>query len=76
MNLYKISAYSDCGSYFAAYLRSVTVAALTTESAKALVKGWLELKGYKFVKPENQWVVTLLPQADYGVVDYHFDSDY
>ena len=45
MNVYKISCYSTCQSYFACYLQSVTVISDTPENAKTIVKKWLKKEG-------------------------------
>ena len=78
MNIYQVSCYSDCGTYFASYLKSVSVAADSKEQAIELVKEWLQKEGYEFIKKDSkQWSVELLKEnLSIGVFDYHEDSDY
>lgn len=77
MNVYKISCYSTCQSYFACYLQSVTVISDTPENAKTIVKKWLKKEGKGFIYPENRWELLSLGEAiPNKVVDYLEDSDY
>lgn len=78
MNIYRISCYSKCGSYFTQYLQSVTVKANSKEEALAVVKEWLKVEGKSFIYPENKWEIDLLSvDANVpSVIDYHEDSDY
>jgi hypothetical protein len=74
MNVYQISAYSKCGSYFQPYLQSITVIAPDESSAMALCNEWLKKTEYCFVN-DNIEIDNLGP-AQQGVITYNFDSDY
>jgi hypothetical protein len=53
MNFYKISCRSDCGTYFQAYLQSVTVMAKSKEDAIAVVEKWLVDNDKRFLRPKE-----------------------
>lgn len=72
MKLYKFSAWSECGTYFRAYLKSVTICASSQSEALDLLGKWLDEKGQEFIRPPTCEVSDLSP----GVVDYLEDSDY
>jgi len=77
MAFYKVTCYSNCGSYFSTYLRTVTVRAEDKEQVKQQVKKWLALNGRKFIYPEDKWeVFELVEEGSCGVIDYEEDSDY
>ncbi len=78
MKLFKVSCHSKCGSYFASYLQSVTVAADSKESAIAAVTDWMADEGRSFIeKDDSKWHVTLLAAVlENRVVDWHEDADY
>jgi hypothetical protein len=67
VNIYKISCYSSCGSYFQPYLKSITVMADTKEDAIALAKEWMKKNNKEFVKPEEKWDITQLQLED-GII--------
>lgn len=75
MNIFKVTCFSTCGSYFAAYLQSVTVIASSEEEAKNVAENGTE---YKFIFSKDKWdVIDLGPfKPESGVIDYHYDSDY
>lgn len=78
MNIYKISFYSKCGSYFESYLKSVTVIATSKEHALEIVRDWSKKYGNSFIYPQEKWNIELIteyvpvPQ----VIDYEESSDY
>ena len=74
MNVYRISAYSKCGSYFQPYLQSVTVIAPSESTAIALCNEWLEKTKNRFIT-DNIEIDNLGP-ARQGIITYNFDSDY
>jgi hypothetical protein len=77
MNVYKISCYSKCGSYFAPYLQSVTIVAESAEQAVEELKDWLKEQDRSFInKDESAWSVSLLVNEPCGVIDWHEESDY
>ena len=90
MNIYKVSCYSDCGSYFRQYLQSVTVTADTAEDALKTVKAWFKETGNKFIYPEERtvkvlgretvkkWRTELLAEnvQNNTIIDTFEDSDY
>jgi hypothetical protein len=76
MYVFKISCISDCGSYFAAYLQSVTVIANDKNNALAIVKKWLKDNGKEFIKNESKWDIEKISEEINGVIDYCEDSDY
>ena len=75
MKIYKISCYSDCGTYFGAYLQSLTIIADSPEQAKEYSKKW-QRKNQSFIYPENKWMIMEISSVENGVIDYHIDSDY
>ena len=76
MKLYKISCFSDCGTYFQPYLQSVTVLAETKEQAVEQYKEWSNSND-KFVYEEKKWDVEDLGEVDSPkVIDYLMDTDY
>lgn len=78
MNIYRISCYSACGTYFQPYLQSVTVIADSREDSIKIVQKWLNDNGYRFLEKDSaKWEVTELSQClQAGVVDWTEDSDY
>lgn len=78
MNTYKVSCYSHCGTYFASYLQSVTVLAVTEREARHHVELWLKENGRSFIRMDpTQWSIQLITRdTNEGVIDYHEDSDY
>ena len=76
MKIYKISCYSNCGTYFSGYLQSLTILAESVEEAKELAKKW-QHENESFVYPENEWEIReVANRIENGVIDYHIDSDY
>jgi hypothetical protein len=69
MNTYKISCFSNCPSYVAAYHKTVTVKAGSKEEAITLCKEWLKQKQQEFLYPEAQWGIIELYDKK-GVIDY------
>lgn len=78
LKIYKISCHSTCGSYFQAYLKSITVVAKNEAEAKEHVKKWLKQNGEKFIYEESKWDTTLLHDniTDGAIIDRDEDSDY
>lgn len=78
MNIYKVSCFSKCGTYFAAYLQSVTVTANDSDEALQTVRRHFEVAGDSFIYPENEWRTELLVAnvVTGEVVDTQYDSDY
>ncbi len=78
MNIYQVSCYSDCGSYFESYLQHVSVAAESKEQALELVKEWLQKEKHEFIKKDSKFSNVSLVQENLstGVFDHHYDSDY
>jgi len=78
MNVYRVSCYSKCGSYFASYLQSVTVTAETEGEAIVVVQKWLRRKGESFIYPRTEWRVLCLVKdvSNDMVIDCTRDSDY
>jgi len=78
VNIFKVSCYSKCSSYFSSYLQSVTVIADTKEDAVKVVKKWLNAKDESFIYPESTWDVWI-KETDIKnnmVIDFFKDSDY
>ena len=75
MKIYKISCYSDCGTYFGPYLQSLTIIADSPEQAKEHAKKW-QRKNQSFIYPENKWTIIEWYDVENGIIDYHIDSDY
>lgn len=73
-----VTCYSKCRTYFAPYLKTVTVLASDPENAKDLAEAWCKDTGKRFISPRAEWNVEELnvnpkhPQ----VIDWHADSDY
>lgn len=77
MRIFNISCRSSCGTYFGAYLQSVSVIAESKEEAIALYEKWSK-KNYSFEKkmyPKNL-DITDLGEVQLGVFDHIMDSDY
>ncbi len=75
MKIYKISCYSNCGSYFVPYLQSMTIIAESPEQAKEFAKNW-QRKNQPFIYQENKWEVQEISKMENGIIDYTIDSDY
>ena len=73
MKIFKVDCRSDCGSYFGAYLQSVTVKAESKEEAIAIVKK--ECKGDLVTKDLE---CKLLWESSVGgkIIEEYYDSDY
>ena len=74
-NLYKVSCYSDCGSYFASYLQSALIVANSeAEAIEIAVNEKLDFIN----KDSTKWEVYLISDNlnSSGVVDTFSDSDY
>ena len=83
MHIYKISVFSECGTYFQAYLQQLTVIAKNKEEALSIYDKWSS-DNYSFIrKPKISDIEELLfiygdgliVDGD-GVVDFVIDSDY
>lgn len=75
MKIYKISCCSDCGTYFGAYLQSLTIIADSPDQAKELAKKW-QSNNQSFIYSENEWEIREISSVENGVIDYNIDSDY
>ena len=76
MKIYRISCYSDCGSYFGAYLKSLTIIAESPDAAKELAKNW-QRENEPFIYSESKWeIMEVSSKIENGVIDYQIDSDY
>ena len=78
MSLWKISCYSNCGTYFRAYLQSVMVIASSKDDAIKETKKWLKKEGRNFIESDSsKWDVQLVTnQLTVGYVDHYEESDY
>jgi len=79
MNIYKISCYSECGSYFQPYLKSLTIRAESSYEALLCARDYVSNpKNGEFIYPEEKWKITLLSsEPNYAsVIDFEEDSDY
>lgn len=90
MNVYKISCYSDHGSYFGSYLQSITVVSDSKENALIAAKKWMKKTGNSFIYPETRtvvsfgkervktWNVDVLAEniAPGSIIDTNENSDY
>ena len=83
MYIYKISVFSECGTYIQAYLQQLTVIASNKEEALSIYDKWSS-NNYSFIrKPkisdidELSFILGegLIVDGD-GVVDFVIDSDY
>ena len=83
MRIYKISVFSECGTYFAAYLQQLTVFAKSKEEALSVYDKWAP-DNYSFIRaPKISDIEELsficgegLTVNGDGVVDFIIDSDY
>ena len=76
MKIYKISCYSNCGTYFRGYLQSLTIIAESPGAAKEMAKNW-QRENESFLYSEDKWeIVEVVSQIKSGVIDYCNDSDY
>jgi len=76
MRVFKISCYSTCGSYFASYLKSITVIASCKTEAIDLVEKWMDDNDLNFIYDKNKWAINDLASTESGVIDYDMSSDY
>ena len=74
MHIYKISVFSECGTYFAAYLQQLTVFAKSKEEALSIYERWSS-DHYSFIREPKISDVEELSIVD-GVLDFIIDSDY
>ena len=74
MYIYKISVFSECGTYFEAYLQQLTVFAKSKEEALSIYERWSS-DNYSFIREPKISDVEELPIVD-GVLDFIIDSDY
>lgn len=82
MHIYKISVFSECGTYFEAYLQQLTVFAKSKEEALSIYDKW-STGNYSFIrKPKISDIEELSSirgeglLVDGDVVDFIVDSDY
>ena len=77
MNIYKITGYSKCGTYFEPYLQSMTIIADTEDQARAHAIKWCRESGYSFIMPVAACDVILIASSCVnGVIDFLNESDY
>ena len=74
MNVYSINAYSDCGTYIQAYLKSVTVVAENDTAALAMCNEWLKETGHKFITKHVE--IECLGKVKPGVLTCDIDRDH
>lgn len=74
MHIYKISVFSECGTYFESYLQQLTVFAKSKEEALSIYERWSS-DNYSFIREPKIPDVEELPIVD-GVLDFIIDSDY
>ena len=74
MHIYKISVFSECGTYFQAYLQQLTVFAKSKEEALSIYERWSS-DHYSFIREPKISDVEELSIVD-GVLDFIIDSDY
>lgn len=60
MKIYKVSCYSECGSYSEPYLQSILIIADDEPSAIAHVRLTLVNEGENFIYTEDRWTCTEL----------------
>jgi len=78
MRIFKISCYSNCGTYFQPYLKSVTVIAETEADAIQILKEYFKKTGKKFIYEEKRWETEIIQDSvlSNSVIDEEIDSDY
>lgn len=76
MKFYIISCPSSCGSYFAAYLQSLTIQADTEAEAIEKAEKWQEFHGEHFIRPTKECCIEEVVPDRFGVVNSLIDSDY
>lgn len=74
IRLFKVSAPSPCGSFFAAYLQSITIIAESEEDALEKAVKW-QASNEAFEKGHKVHIDEL-PIDNLGIVDYCMESDY
>lgn len=83
MHIYKISVFSECGTYFEAYLQQLTVFAKSKEEALSIYDKWSS-DNYSFIREPK---ISDIDELSFicgegivvdggGVVDFVIDSDY
>lgn len=76
MTMYRISCFSECGSYFQPYLNELYIQAQSTEHAIELAQVWQDKHKEYFIKTQpKDWVIEKLPNS-IGVVHYNIQADY
>lgn len=83
MHIYKISVFSECGTYFLDYLQQLIVIAKSKEEALSIYDKWSS-DNYSFIRePKISDIEELLTICGEGlivngdgVVDFIIDSDY
>lgn len=76
ISLYRVSCPSDCGSYFAPYLKAVTVVASSRNQAVAMTVEYLAKHGRRFLYGQDKWKVYFVCDLTPGVVEAHEEADY
>jgi heme/copper-type cytochrome/quinol oxidase subunit 2 len=78
MKIFKISCYSNCGTYFSSYLKSITIIADDKFQAIIKTKEFLENEGENFLYNEDKWQIeTLCNKIGTGkIIDCDNSSDY
>ena len=76
MKTYIIACRSNCGSYFASYLQSLTIVAETRGEAIERAEAWQEFHGEHFIKSTKECEISEVTPDRFGVIDSLIDSDY
>lgn len=76
MKTYKISCCSSCGSYFAAYLQSLTIQAENETEAIEKAEKWQKFYRWHFINPTKECSIEEIEVDRFGVIDSLIDSDY
>jgi hypothetical protein len=77
MKIFELAAHSSCGTYFASYLKSVTVIADSKEAAMKKYEEWsVSNEGHSFEKGNlKNLEITELSMNSYRILTYDHDSD-
>lgn len=76
MNIYYVSNYSKCGSYFSDYLQYVLIVAPSKERALELCKQSKKFGSHQNWHCEIQSDIEIDPKFEGQVILYHYASDY
>lgn len=76
MNIYYVSNYSKCGSYFSVYLQYVLIIAPSKDRALEICKQNKNFENHQNWHCEIQSDIEIDPKFEGWIISSHYDSDY